>query len=135
VHFQLFLIKKSLTIDLPVNRITRTMIRRLIGALLCFVMMTAVLSSAYAEAVKMDGSFDLRFETSYVALDPLDDSNDAPYPDGIISYSPRGNAVVKLTLAIRKIRFTPPAVVFFERPAHSGLTSQDLFRYEKVYRI
>jgi len=135
-YLQEFLMKKkSLTIDLPMNRISRTMIRRLTGALLCFVMMTAAVSSAYAEAVKIDDSFDLRFETSYVALDPLDDFNDAPYPDGIISYSPRGNAVVKLTLAIRKVRLTPPAIVFFERPAHSGLTSQDLFRYEKVYRI
>jgi hypothetical protein len=113
------------------------MIRRLIGALLCFVMMSAAVSSAYADAVKKDGSFELRFETSYVSLDPLDDFSDAPYPDGIIGWSPRGNSIIKLLLSssIRKVRFTPPAIVFFERPAHSGLTSQDLFRYEKVYRI
>jgi hypothetical protein len=113
------------------------MIRRLTGALLCFVMMSAAISSAYAEAVKKDGSFQLRFETSYVSLDPPDDFSDAPYPDGIINWSPRGNSVSKVLLAssISKIRFIPPAIVFFERPAHSALTSQDLFRFEKVYRI
>jgi len=113
------------------------MIRRLTGALLCFVMMSAAVSSAYAEAVKQEGSFELRFEASYVSLDPLDDSSDAPYPDGIISWSPRGNSIIKLLLgsSICKVWLTPPTIVFFERPAHSGLTSQDLFRYEKVYRI
>jgi hypothetical protein len=113
------------------------MIRRLTGALLCFVMISAAVSSAYAEAVKKDGSFQLRFETSYVSLDPLDDFSDAPYPDGIISSSPRGNSIIKIPLGsvIRKVRFTPPAIVFFERPSHSALTSQDLFRFEKVYRI
>jgi hypothetical protein len=113
------------------------MIRRLTGALLCFVMMSAAVSSAYAEAVKKDGSFQLRFEISYVSLDPPDDFSDAPYPDGIISSSPRGNSIIKIPLGfvIRKVRFTPPAIVFFERPAHSALTSQDLFRFEKVYRI
>ena len=111
------------------------MIRRLTGALLCFVMMSAAVASAYAEAVKKDGSFQLRFETSYVSLDPPDDFSDAPYPDGIISSSPRGIIKIPLGSVIRKVRFTPPAIVFFERPAHSALTSQDLFRFEKVYRI
>ena len=113
------------------------MIRRVTGALLCFVIMSAAVSSVYAEAVKKDGPFKLRFETSYVSLDPLDDFGDAPYPDGIISSSPRGNSVLKVLLAssIGKVRFIPPAIVFFERPAHSALTSQDLFRFEKVYRI
>jgi hypothetical protein len=113
------------------------MIRRLTGALLSFVMMSAAVSSAYAEAVKKDGSFELRFEISYVSLDPPDDFSDAPIPDWIISGSPRGNSIIKIQLGfvIRKVRLTPPAIVFFERPAHSGLTSQDLFRYEKVYRI
>ena len=112
------------------------MIRRLAGALLCLFVMSAAVSSAYAEAVKRDGSFELRFETSFVALDPLDDFSDAPYPDGIISGSPRGKAIIKmLGWSLRKIRFTPPAMVFFEHPPHSWLISQDLFRYEKVYRI
>src|SRR4030095_8426198 len=113
------------------------MIRRLTGALWCFVMRSAAVSSAYADAVKKDGSFELRFETSYVSLDPPDDFSDAPYPDGIISWSPRGNSILKLLLAssISKVRFTPPAIVLFERPAHSALTSQDLFRFEKVFRI
>jgi hypothetical protein len=113
------------------------MIRRLTGALLCFVMMSAAVSSAYAEAVKKDSSLQLRFETSYVSLDSPDDFSDAPYPDGIISSSPRGTSVPKVLLAssIGKVRFIPPAIIFFERPAHSALTSQDLFRFEKVYRI
>jgi hypothetical protein len=113
------------------------MVRRLIGALLCFAIISAAVSSVYAEAAKKEGSFELRFETSFVSLDPLDDSSDAPYPEGIVSASPRGNGVMKLTpgYAVRKLRFTPPPLVFFERSAHSGLISQDLFRYEKVYRI
>jgi hypothetical protein len=104
---------------------------------LCFAMMSLAVCSAYAEVAKKDGSLQLRFETSYVSLDLLDDFGDAPYPDGIVSWSPRGNAITKLMLgtSVRKVRLVPPAVVFFERPAHSGLTSQDLFRYEKVYRI
>ena len=112
------------------------MIRRLAGALLCLFVMSAAVSSAYAEAVKKDGSSELRFETSFVSLDPLDDFGDAPYPDGIISWSPRGKAIIKMFgWSLRKIRFVPPAMVFFERPPHSWLISQDLFRYEKVYRI
>lgn len=99
--------------------------------------MSAAVCSVYAEAVKKEGSFQLRFETSYVSLDPMDDSSDTPYPAGIVSTSPRGSGLIKLMPAtiVRKVRFTPPTLVFFERPAHSGLISQDLFRFEKVYRI
>lgn len=113
------------------------MIRRLTGALLCFVMMSAAVSSAYADALNKDSSLQLRFEISYVSMDPLDDASDTPYPDGIISWSPRGNSILKLLLgsSVRKVRLTAPAIVVFERPAHSALTSQDLFRFEKVFRI
>jgi hypothetical protein len=113
------------------------MARRLIGAFLCVAIIIAALSSVYAEAAKKEGSFELRFETSFVSMDPMDDSSEAPYPHGIFSNSLRGKGVIKLMPAstVRKLRFTPPALVFFERPAHSGLISQDLFRYEKVYRI
>jgi hypothetical protein len=113
------------------------MVRRLIGVFLCFAIISAAVSSVYAEAAKQEVSFELRFETSFVSLDPLDDSSEAPYPEGIVSTSPRGNGVIKQMpgYTVRKLRFIPPTLVFFERPAHSGLMSQDLFRYEKVYRI
>jgi len=113
------------------------MVRRILGILLCLLMIGAATSELYGQAVKKVFPIELRFEASYFTLDPIDDLNDTPYPDGIASWWPRGNTIIKLMLSssVRKVRFLPPTNVSFERPAHSRLTSQDLFRLEKVYRI
>ena len=113
------------------------MIRRVLGILLCLFMTSAATAEIYGDAVKRVDPIQLRLETSYFSLDPLDDLNDTPYPDGIASWSPRGNTIIKLMLSasVRKFRFLPPATVLVERPARSRITSQDLFRLKKVYRI
>ena len=113
------------------------MVRRVLGILLCLLMISAATSELYGQAVKKVFPIELRFEASYFTLDPVDDLNDTPYPDGIASWSPRGNTIIKLMLSasVRKFRFLPPTTVLVERPARSRLTSQDLFRLEEVYRI
>jgi len=113
------------------------MVRPVLGILLCLLMISAATAEIYGVAVKRVYPIELRLETSYFSLDLLDDLNDTPYPDGIASRSPRGNTIIKLMLSasVRKFRFLPPTMVLVERPARSRLTSQDLFRLEKVYRI
>jgi len=113
------------------------MVRRVLGIILCLLMIGAATSELYGQAVKKVFPIELRFEASYFTVDPIDDLNDTPYPDGIASWSPRGNTLIKLMLSasVRKFRFLPPTNVSFERPAHSRLISQDLFRLEEVYHI
>jgi hypothetical protein len=113
------------------------MIRRLIGALLCVLLFGAATFDVYADVAKKDVSITLQFETSYFSLDPIDDANDTPYPDGIVSWSLREKVVTKLLLSspLRKIRLTMPALLPCERLSQSRLMHQDPFRYQEVYRI
>lgn len=113
------------------------MLRRFLGLLIGLLMISAAASEFHNLANKNVLPMQLRFETSYVALDWFDDFGDTPYPAGIVNGSPRGNTIIKLMLSatVRTFRFQPRMAVLFERPAHSRLTSQDLFRLEKVFRI
>lgn len=113
------------------------MVRRLLGFLLCLLVFSAATGECYILADRNTLPIQLRFEASYVAMDPLDDLGDTPYPAGIVSASPRGTTIIKLMLSasVRKFRFQPRMVVLSERPAYSQRTSQDLFRLEKVFRI
>lgn len=113
------------------------MVRRILGFLLCLLVITAATSDFYNLADKNTLPLELQFEASYVALDSPDDFGDTPYPAGIVNGPARSNSVIKLLLSasVRKFRFVPRATPSFERPIHSRLTSQDLFRLEKVFRI
>jgi len=104
---------------------------------MCVFLIGAGVWSSYADASRKEGSVQLRFETSYVSTYPFDDIDDTPYRGGIVGTSPRGSSIVKLTAvpAPRRARFTPPIFAHFQRAAHSLLSSQDLFRLSKVYRI
>ena len=113
------------------------MVRRLLGLLLSVLVLSAATSEFYNVSDKNVLPISLRFEASYVGLDPGDDLGDTPYPDGIFGWSPRGNAIIKLMLSesVRTFRFLPPTPVIVERPTRSRLSNQDLFRLEEVYRI
>jgi hypothetical protein len=113
------------------------MMRRLLGALLCFLVISAATFDVYADAARKDISITLQFEPSYTSLDPVEDTGDPGYPDGIVNWSPREKILTKLILATgpRKIRFTPPPMLSRERFAHSRQTTQEILRYQEVYRI
>jgi hypothetical protein len=113
------------------------MLRRLSAFVIGLLMISAATSEFYNLSNKNVLPLQLRFATSYVAMDPFDDLSDTPYPAGIVSGSPRANTIIKLMLSasVRTFRFEPRMTVLFERPPRSRLTSQDLFRLEKVFRI
>jgi hypothetical protein len=113
------------------------MVRRLFGVLLCLFTLSAATSELYNQTDKNTLPMELRFETSYVSVDPLDDSGGLPYRGGFANTSPRVNTVTKLMLSatVRKFRFQLRPAESFERAGHSRLTDQDLFRLEKVFRI
>lgn len=112
------------------------MVRRLFGVLLCLFTLSAATSELYNQTDKNTLPMELRFETSYVSVDPPDDFGGLPYRGGFATSS-RVNTVTKLLLSatVRKFRFQLQPVESFERAAHSRLTDQDLFRLEKVFRI
>ena len=113
------------------------MTRRWLGALLCVLLIGVSTSDAYSEAAQKNFSFTLDIETSYFSLDVLDDSNDAVPPGRAVSWSPREKVTGKLILGakVRRVRFTAPPPVFFEKAAHPRPISQDVFRFQEVFRI
>lgn len=113
------------------------MTRRLFGLLIAVVVLGATTSEYYNPSDKNILPMKLRFETSYVAMDPQDDLADTPYPKGIVSAAPRGMTVIKLMLSasVRTFRFLPQMAQSFERRSHSRLAEQGLFRLERVFRI
>jgi hypothetical protein len=113
------------------------MLRRLLGALLCFLVIIAATFDVYADVSKKDFSITLHFEPSYTSLDPVEDAGDTGYPDGIVNWSPRERIVTKLILSscLCKVPFAPPPVMACDRLANSRLASQDILRYQEVCRI
>jgi hypothetical protein len=113
------------------------MLRRLLGALLCFLVMTAATFDVYADVSKKDFSITLQFEASYTSLDPVEDAGDTGYPDGIVSWSPREKVVTKFILSscLHQVPFAPPPLIARERLAHSRWAGQDILRYQEVCRI
>jgi hypothetical protein len=113
------------------------MARRWIGAVLCALLIGVSTFDAYAEATQKNFSSALKFETSYFSLDLLDDFNDGVPPARTINWSSRekisGNFL--LGMKVRRIRFTPPPLISFEHVTQPRLTSQDIFRFQEVYRI
>jgi hypothetical protein len=119
------------------NRIGCIMLRRLLGALLCFLVMTAATFDVYADVSKKDFSITLQFEASYTSLDPVEDAGDTGYPDGIVSWSPREKIVTKFILSscLYQVPFAPPPMIARKRLAHSRWAGQDILRYQEVCRI
>ncbi|HME61492.1 MAG TPA: hypothetical protein VKH62_09590 [Candidatus Binatia bacterium] len=113
------------------------MARRWLGALLCALLIGVSSFDAYAEATQKNFSFTLEIETSYFALDLLDDFSDGAQPSRTINWSARdkfsGNFL--LGAKVRRIRFTPPPLISFEQATQPLFTSQDIFRFQEVYRI
>ena len=111
--------------------------RRWLGALLCALLIGVSTSDAYTEASQKNFSLTLNIETSYFSLDALDDANDTAPAGRAMSWSPREKVTGKLILGVkvRRVRFTPPPPVFFEKAAHPGPISQDVFRFQEVFLI
>lgn len=113
------------------------MAKRLLGALLCALLIGASTFDAFADVTQKNFSFTLQLETSYFSVDSLDDFNDTSLPGRTIKWSARekvgGNFV--LGAKVRRVKFSPPPLFFFELTAHSRLTSQDFFRFQEVCRI
>jgi hypothetical protein len=113
------------------------MTRRWLGALLCALLIGVSTFDAYAEATKKHFSFTLDIETSFFSLDLLDDFNDGAQPTRTINWSARdkvnGNFI--LGAKVRRIRFAPPPLISFEQATQPRPPSQDIFRFQEVYRI
>lgn len=113
------------------------MTRRLLGVLLCLLLIGVSISAAYADATRKNYTFTLNIETSYFSLDSMDDVNDAAPPSQQINWSLRDKSASNFLLGtkVRKIKFTPPPMVHFEQTAQPRPASQDIFRFQEVYRI
>ena len=113
------------------------MARRWIGALLCALLIAVSTFDAYAESTQKNFSYTLKFETSYFAMDLLDDFNEGIPPARTINWSARekvtGNFL--LSIKVRRITFAPPALMSFEQAEQPRLTSRGIFRFQEVYRI
>ena len=113
------------------------MARRWLGAILCALLIGVSSFDAYAEATQKNFSFTLEIETSYFAVDLLDDFSDGPQPTRAINWSARDKVTGNFILGakVRRIRFTPPPLTAFEQVIQPLLTSQDIYRFQEVYRI
>jgi hypothetical protein len=113
------------------------MARRWLGVLLCAVLIGVSTFDAYAEATQKNYSVTLQLETSYVSIDLLDDFGDQGYPGRTISWSSREKVTGNFMLGakVRRVKFVPPPLILFEQASHPRLTSQDIFRFQEVYRI
>ena len=113
------------------------MARRWIGAFLCALLMAVSTFDAYTEATKKQVSFKLEVETSFFSLDLLDDFNDGAQPPRPISWSARDKVTANFILGakVRRVRFSPPPLLAFEQATQPRPTSQDIFRFQEVYRI
>ncbi len=112
------------------------MVRHLLGALLCVILVSAASANAYSDSLKNNFSSALKIETSYVAPDSSDDLDDVPYPDGL-SGTTRGSVIAKVALGfvLRKFRFAEPAALSCERAGYGLLIRQDILRFQQVFRI
>ena len=113
------------------------MAKRVLGALLCALLIGASTFDAFAEVTQKNFSFTLKIETSYFSIDSLDDFSDGGHPGRTIDWSSREKVTSNFTLGakVRRVKFAPPPLVFFEQAANPRLTSQDIFRFQEVYRI
>lgn len=111
--------------------------RRVIGAILCLIVIASNAAAIYAEASDQDLLATLHLEVSYFSLDTTDDFADVVYPDGIVNGSPQRKIVPELSLGfkvrignlIAKTSWTPQRSVP-RFPPH-----QHLYRYQEVFRI
>ncbi|HKY07039.1 MAG TPA: hypothetical protein VJQ55_02310 [Candidatus Binatia bacterium] len=113
------------------------MTRRWIGALLCALLIGVSTYDAYSEVTQKHFSYTLKFETSFFSLDLLDDFNDGVPHARTINWSLREKVTGNFILAakVRRVRFTPPPLMSFEHSSQLRFTSQDIFRFQEVYRI
>lgn len=111
--------------------------RRLLGALLCALLVGVSASAAHAEAGKKNFTITLEIETSYFSLDLMDDVNDSALPSQTINWSSREKSAPNFFLGakVRRVKFAPPPMMLFEQTAQPRPTSQDIFRFQEVYRI
>lgn len=113
------------------------MSRRLIGVGLCVLLIAVSTIDTYGRAAQKNITFKLELETSYFSLDSLDDFSDSTRPSRTINWSPREKVTTKLILGakVRRISFTPPAFVLYEGAGQSRPITQDIFRFQEVFRI
>ena len=113
------------------------MVKRVLGALLCALLIGASTFDAFAEVMQRNFPFTLKIETSYFSIDALDDFSDGSHPARSIDWSSREKITGNFTLGakVRRVKFTPPPLAFFEQAAHPRIASQDIFRFQEVYRI
>jgi hypothetical protein len=113
------------------------MARRWLGTFLCALLIGVSTFYAYSEATQKHFSFKLHLETSFFSLDVLDDFNDGAQPARPISWSARDKVTGNFILGakVRRVRFSPPSLISFEQATQPRLTSQDIFRFQEVYRI
>lgn len=110
---------------------------RVLGAVLCALLISVSTFDAYADVSQKKFSVTLKLETSYFSLDSLDDFNDGGLPGRTINWSSRDKVTGNFMLGakVRRVKFAPPPLVSFEQAAHPRITSQDIFRFQEVYRI
>jgi hypothetical protein len=112
------------------------MSRRLIGVLVSLLLVALSTLDAYGSVAHKRITFPLDIATSYFSLDPLDDFGGANQPNPNINWSAREKVTGKLILGVkvRRVAFTPPAVLY-EAAIIGRLTGLDILRFQEVLRI
>ena len=113
------------------------MVRRVLAGLLCALLMGVSTSAAYAEATKKKFTIILEIETSYFSLDSFDDVTDVSPRNRTLNWSSREKGASNFILGakVRRIKFSPPSIMLCEQAAQPRPASQDILRFQEVFRI
>jgi hypothetical protein len=112
------------------------MLRRLLGAWLGILLIAAAGWSVNPDGFKKE-SLTLRFEASYVSLDPVEDAGDTSHRSGASTWSSHEKIAPKLFLGLflRSVRLIEPAAVRSDLSVNFRTTHHDKFQYHEVWRI
>jgi hypothetical protein len=112
-------------------------IRRIFGALLCILLISASATTAYATFSSLNCGIAIYLPPSFVSLDPFDDFTDVGYPDGVVNRSVRDKVTFKesLLLKARIANFLPQALLIPPTLPQAFSSQQQLYRFQEVFRI
>lgn len=113
------------------------MARRVLGVLLCGLLLSAANFDFLAEASQKNVAPILEFETSLISPDVLDDSTEGRLPSRTVAWSRREKIVAQWILDTTpcRIKFAPVAIRNSDGIGNFRQTFQDLFRFQEVCRI
>jgi hypothetical protein len=111
--------------------------RRLLGAILCVLLISAGATAAHAAFSNLNCGVTIYLPPSFFSLDIFDDFADTGYPDGVVNRSAREKVPLKLSLLfkLKVAKVTSPALLTPQTLPQAFSSQQELYRYQEVFRI